>query len=292
MDLDDLRCFLAATDCDTFRAASRRVSLSPGAFSDRIRRLEEHIGCALFERTTRQVSMTEAALRLRPHAAIVVAEAERSAAVARGDLGTPPYSLTVGTRFELGLSWLTPALSTLEATAPERLLHLYMGDTPDLIGRVERGELDAAVLSARLVSPRVRYAVLHPEKYVFVGAPGVAVFEAPSDAQGHTLLDVTADLPLFRYLQDATDKAAVWPFARYQYLGGIGAIRQRILVGAGVAVLPEYFVHDDLASGALIDLAPGLPLADDVFRLVWRKDHPLTERLVALANELRELPLA
>jgi len=291
MDLDDLRCFLAGVDAPTFRVAARRVALSPGAFSDRIRRLEDHLGTPLFERTTRNVSITEAGLRLRPHALHVVSAAEQCGAVARGDQGTPPYELTIGTRFELGLSWLTPALDALEATAPERTVHLFMGDSPDLLGRVERGEIDAVVFSARITSPRVRYGVLHPEAYRFVGAPGTPVMTQPDDATGLTLLDVTPDLPLFRYVQDAADRGAVWPFARYQYLGGIGAIRALALAGAGIAVLPEYFVQDDLDAGRLVDIAPHLDIPEDVFRLVWRRDHPLTERLVVLAEQLAEIPL-
>lgn len=291
MDFDDLRCFVAAAESDTFRAASRRVALSPGAFSDRIKRLEGALDQELFARTTRQVHLTEAGLRLLPHAREVLEGARRCEAVARGEIGTAPYELTLGTRFELGLSWLVPNLSQLERSVPERTLHLYMGDTPELMGRVERGEIDAVVSSNRLVSPRVAYAVLHPETYRFVGAPGQPLCESPEDARGRTLLDVSPDLPLLRYLIDA-DRGSRWPFARYQYLGGIGAIRLRAREGAGVAVLPEYFVQRDLELGTLIDLSPERTLTDDVFRLIWRRGHPLEERLRALGRELHDLPLS
>jgi DNA-binding transcriptional LysR family regulator len=108
-----------------------------------------------------------------------------------------------------------------------------------------------------------------------------------------TLLDVSADLPLFRYLIDALPEADPWPFAKVEHLGGIGNIRCRLLEGADrVAVLPGYFVEKDLAAGRLVRLLPRVRLRSDWFRLVFRTGHPATKELLGLAEELRQLPLA
>lgn len=289
VDLESLRCFLAAADAPSFRAAAGRVALSPGAFSDRISGLEQALDARLFDRTTRSVRLTEAGRRLVPHARAVVAGAAGCRSVVHDVAAALPYEITLGTRFELGLSWLCPLLAGLKAASPERTLHLYMGDTPDLLARVERGDLDAVVFSARLTSDRLRYATLHAEPYVFVGAAGPLA--GPADAHDHTLLDVSRDLPLFRYLLDALPDGAPWPFRDRELLGGIGAIRHRALEGAGVAVLPEYFVREDLRAGRLTRLLPEVELRADAFRLVWRTGHPLEDRLLALAHALRAHPL-
>lgn len=289
IDLDSLRCFLAASDTPSFRAAARRVALSPGAFSDRIRRLEDALGAQLFERTTRSTRLTEAGHRLLPHARRVLDETSRCRDAVHGLDRVLSYELTLGTRPELGLSWLCPALGPLRQERPERTLHLFVGDTPDLLARTERGELDAAVLSARLTSARLRYATLHPEPYAFVAAH--PELDGPDDAPRHTLLDVSRDLPLFRYLLDALPDGEPWPFARHELLGGIGPIRYRALEGAGVAVLPEYFVRDDLRAGRLVRLMPEVELRSDAFRLIWRHGHPLEDRLLELAETLRARPL-
>ena len=108
---------------------------------------------------------------------------------------------------------------------PERTIHLYNGDSPDLGARLERGDLDAMVGSMRLTSPALRYATLHAEHYVFVGRK--ARVRNPDDASSVTLVDVSGDLPLFRYFLDALPAAAPWAFARVEYMGGIAAIRRR-----------------------------------------------------------------
>ncbi|MEZ4320266.1 MAG: LysR family transcriptional regulator [Myxococcota bacterium] len=289
MDFDSLKCFAAAADTLNFRAASRRVALSPGAFSERIRRLEEDLGARLFDRTTRRAQLTDAGRRLLPHARQLLRDAERCQEIAQDSAAIVPYAVTVGTRFELGISWLTPSLAQLAKQAPERTIHLYMGDSPDLMARMQRGEIDAAITSTRLTSGTVRYATLHNEDYAFVGT--TQRVRGPNDVHDLTLIDVSPDLPLFRYLLDALPDASPWPFDKQLYMGGIAAIRYQILAGLGVGVLPRYFIREDLAAGRLTELMPDQALREDAFRLVWRVPHPFEPELVQLAEELRAIPL-
>lgn len=289
LELSDLRCFVAAAEAPSFRAASRRVALSPAAFTARIQRLEAEVGAALFIRTTRRVRMTESGQRLLPHARRMLGDADLVTAIVHEEEGPLPFELTLGTRFELGMSWLCPALTPLADARPERQVHLYMGAPPDLLARMERGDIDGVVTSTRLTLAHVSYAALHEETYVFVGTNEDVT--APDDVRALTLVDVSPDLPLFGYLLDALPDSRPWPFAKRSYMGGIGAIRQRVLGGHGVAVLPEYFVRDDLAQGRLKRLLPEQPLRADAFRLVWRSGHARAGELEALAAELREMPL-
>lgn len=291
MDLDSLRCFVAVAESLHFRTAASRVGLSPAALSERVRRLEESVDAPLFDRTTRRVHLTDAGRRLLPHARRLLDEAARCAAVARGDEGPVPYALTIGTRAELGVSWLCPALAPLEAARPERTLHLYMADTAALLDRLDRGTVDACVLSARLTRPHVTAALLHEEAYTFVGAHPIAHPLAPDAFAAHLLVDSTPDLPLFRYLLDALPDGPPWRFRGHRYVGGIAAIRQQLLDGRGVGVLPRYFVAEDLAEGRLVELLPGVEPRRDWFRLLWREGHPREADLAALAEELRAFPL-
>lgn len=289
MDFDSLRCFTAAADTLNFRAAAQRVGLSPGAFSDRIRRLEETLGTRLFERTTRRTHLTAAGHRLLPHAMQLLADVEACKRIATTEARDRPFTLRLGTRYELGISWLAPAITPLRATRPNRRIHLAMGDSPELLERTLDGTLDATVTSSRLANGALQYANLHEETYAFVGTDQRV--DGPDDVRDLTLVDISAELPLFRYLLDALPEGRPWPFADHSHMGGIAAIRVRVLAGDGVAVLPRYFIESDLASGRLRELLPGQKLHTDAFRLVWRAHHPLEDELLELAEELRSLPL-
>ena len=289
MNLDNLRCFVAVAESLHFRAAAARVALSPAAVSERIRLLEEDLGVSLLLRTTRRVSLTEAGARLLPHARGLLEGAARCGAVARGDDRPLPYALTIGTRAELGLSWLCPALAGLRAAHPERTLHLYMGDTDALLDRVGSSRIDACVLSTQRLRPGLEAAPLHVEEYAFVSTTDQP--RSAAAAAGVCLLDATPDLPLARYLLDALPDGRAWRFGGLLTLGGIGAVRHQVLAGAGVAVLPRYFVADDLAAGRLVEPLAGQRLRSDRFRLIWREGHPAAAALRSLADELAALPL-
>src|SRR5262245_32409633 len=118
-ELESLHCFVRAATSPSFRVAAKSVALSPAAFGDRIRRLEEGLGARLFQRTTRRVGLTAEGARLLPQARRCLEEAERCHAVV-GSEGGPPFDIVIGTRFELGMSWLVPALGQLERARPVR----------------------------------------------------------------------------------------------------------------------------------------------------------------------------
>ena len=292
LDLDSLRCFVAAMRAPTFRAAAREVALSPAALGQRIKLLEERLGTALFARTTRSVTPTEAALALAPSAERCLLAAAECVRVVRGE-GRPPMELVLGTRDELGRSWLVPQLGALREALPWLRLHLYFGAGNDLLMRVRTAEIDCAITSTRFADPRLDALVLHEERYVLVAAPRLlakAPLSRPAEAASHTLLDTHADLPLYRYFREAKD-APELRFRDVHRLGAIGPIKHEALRGAGVAVLPLYFVAPELAKKRLVRLFPRVALLTDFFRLVHRAGDPRASVLSALAERLRGAPL-
>jgi DNA-binding transcriptional LysR family regulator len=291
LDLTSLYCFVTAARLASFRSAARACHLSPSAFGERIRRLEETLEVNLFARTTRTVKLTPAGEHLLPRAQQALDAAE--ACFATADV-LPHYSLTLGTRYELGMSWLAPELERLERLRAGRTLHLTFGDSEELLRAAKRGEIDAVVTSSRLAVTGLRYAPLHEETYKLVAAPALLEknsFRHSRDAASHRLIDASEDLPLFRYLLDAGSAKSFWAFGDTRYLGTIAAIRQRVLDGGGVAVLPEYFVRKDIKRRKLRVVLPSHKIQSDWFRLVWRTQHPRETELEEMAEELRKRPL-
>lgn len=293
LDLQSLRCFDAVATQLSFRRAARAVALSPAALSTRVRGLEEELGTALFVRTTRSVVLTSQGQRVWQATRELLAKAEhiRAAALSTAELA---FSLTLGTRFELGLSWLVPQLTMLQRSRPARTVHLDFGNSSELIDKTARGLIDGVITSARFSSALLNSVPLHREDYVFVAARKQAAtkpLRKPSDAEGHTLLDVDPSLPLFRYFRDVAPAEEAWRFARHEYLASIGAIRLRVIEGAGVAVLPSYLIRSDLRRETLAVLFPRRVIPHDWFRLVYREGSPRTGELLSLAGELGRVPL-
>lgn len=291
-DLFSLYCYLALSETLNFKAAATSLSLSPAALSDRIKRLEEDLGGALFERTTRRVNLTPLGERLLLQTRQLIQEAWRwSEELEMGELKRP-YSLKIGTRFELGMSWIVPSIDQLKQERPERSLELTWGTDQDLIAQLMRGEIDVVISSVRLNHPELVTAPLHREDYFLVTSlEEVDINLKPDQVQGLALIDTEAELPLFRYFLDALPSGQGWPFSGVEVMGTIAAVRARVLSGAGVAVLPAYFVQGDLEAGRMRRLRPEIQLHHDFFRLIWRRDQPRERSIRLLCETLRSLPL-
>jgi DNA-binding transcriptional LysR family regulator len=96
MELRHLRYFLAVAEDLHFGRAARRLRIAQPPLSKQIRQLEEELGFPLFERTSRQVRLTEAGRLFRDEARGILERLEQATVdarrVARGESGT----LTVG----------------------------------------------------------------------------------------------------------------------------------------------------------------------------------------------------
>ncbi len=291
--LESLRCFEAAARTLHFRSAAKSVALTPTAFGQRIKQLEQELETPLFQRTTRSVQLTPAGMKLLPLAERCLLAAQACVQVKDESDSDPAMDITVGTRHELGLSFVVPALDELAKAVPHVQLHLYFGSGADLLLRVRSLDIDCAITSSYLADARLDAVRLHREDYAFVGSPSLLKAHPLSRAEharAHVLFDTTPDLPLYRYFRDAPN-APTLRFRRIVRLGTIQAIRARVLAGAGVAVLPKYLVRSDIQSKRLAVLFDKITLNHDYFRLVFRVDDLRREVYESLAKRLVERPL-
>jgi DNA-binding transcriptional LysR family regulator len=289
-----LRCFVEVARLLSFRSAARMVALTPAAVGQRVRQLEDQLGSRLFHRTTRRVVVTEAGLRLLPQAQAALAAVEGCGPAARGETGPAPQEVVLGTRHELGMSWILPLLGPLRRRHPHLTFHLYFGSGSDILLRVRGGEIDCAVGSMRLDDPKLDSLALHREDYALVGAPRLLrrlPLRRPAEARAHTLIDERPALPLYAYWRDAAAVEDRLAFGGIRYLGTIAAIRAGVLAGEGVAVLPRYLVEADLQAGRLSPLLRRVRPLHDYFRLIFRADDPRRSLYQALGESMRALPL-
>jgi LysR family glycine cleavage system transcriptional activator len=293
--LESLRCFVAAAELLSFRAAARAVALTPAALGQRIRLLEGELDQPLFVRTTRHMALTAAGLALLPVARRTLSAAEDCARAARGELAAPPSDVVIGTRHELGMSWLLPLRPALAKRRPEVSVHLHVSDGADLLVRLRTREIDCAVVSTRFRDPALDALPLHREDYVFVGSKerlARTPVRRVEDTRAHTLVDVAADLPLFRYWREgAGERGADVRFARVLRMGTIAAIEHLVLRGEGLAVLPKYSVARSLKAGALRVVLPSIQPSHDYFRLVFREGDVRRPDFEAIAEVMRAHPL-
>jgi DNA-binding transcriptional LysR family regulator len=199
----------------------------------------------------------------------------------------------VGTRYELGMSWIVPMLPRLARSLPHLTFNLYFGSGADLLLRVRSQEIHCAVGSMRVADPKIASVRLHREDYVLVGQSALVrdqPLRRPEESVSHTLIDENPQLTLYAYWRDAPSAPGL-VFARVVYRGTTAAIRHAVLAREGLAVLPRYLVAPDLAAGRLQVLLPRVSPLHDYFRLYFRADDPHRSVYEGLAEAMLKVPL-
>jgi DNA-binding transcriptional LysR family regulator len=181
-DLRNVRAFLAVVDEGSFTGAGRRLHLSQQGLTDRIHRLEQHLGARLFTRTTRRVELSPVGAELLADARALVEEADGRWARMRARAARPPGQLTLGFSASLVFGVL-PRL--VEAFAEEGGPELAARELPmdELVARVVDGTLDAAVALAPPETPELAADVVHvgtadlmiAEAHPLAGAPSASL---------------------------------------------------------------------------------------------------------------------
>ncbi len=286
-DLESLRCVEALARTLRFSDAARVVALSPAPLSARIQSAEAQLGAVLFHRTTRRVSLTSEGEAALPRIKRLLDEAREL----RAGTTPRPADIVIGTRHELGMSWVMPARAALRRAFPHLTVHLRFGGSDAIERGVVTMASDAAITSRLPLHSHLRSIDLHQEEYALVAAPALLrerTLIRLKDAAEHTLIDVDETLPLSQY---ARHQAPTLRFKSTLTLGTIDAVRVAVLAGEGVAILPSYFVADDLRRRRQQRVLKSLPLGVDAFRLVLRDDDQRQGLWNDVVAVLRRLPL-
>ncbi len=125
-NLGNLFAFESAARLGSFTRASKELGISQSAVSQKIRALEETMGCALFARAGRSVSLTRAGERLGRDASFAMQTLDRAIQVAAPDATPGPVTLSASTAFAAW--WMAPRLGQFQAACPDIDLRLQTTD--------------------------------------------------------------------------------------------------------------------------------------------------------------------
>lgn len=147
-----LRTLIAVADARTFSEAADVVHVTHAAVSQQMKALEADLGVTLFDRSTRTPKLTPVAFQIIEKARDVVNDYDTLVSSALGDGGLSGV-IKLGV-LRTTLTGLTPqAMAVLKAKFPEMGLHIRPGLTATLLADLERGTLDAAIITKPILLP-------------------------------------------------------------------------------------------------------------------------------------------
>ncbi|SFP70777.1 DNA-binding transcriptional regulator, LysR family [Variovorax sp. PDC80] len=295
--LDGLVAFIVAAEERGFSAAAVRLGVTPSAVSQSIRSLERRLGIALFNRTTRSVSLTEVGERylekVRPVVSELAAvseelgrEADHPSGLLR--LNVPRAGYTIG---------LQPVLRRFLDRFPDVKLELRIeNQLVDIVAQgfdagIRFGDLVEKDMIAVRIGPRIEaHLIASPDYLARHGTPA-----HPTELLAHDCIG-------FRHV--STGQVERWQFARGDetlqlaidgrlVLNDSAALVRAALDGIGVAYMINGYIEPLIEQGLLVrllaDWSPVLP----GLTLYYPDRRRVPAKLRALIDFLRaELPAA
>lgn len=266
-----LELFLAVARGGSFAAAGQQVGLTPAAVGQQMRALEVELGRPLFDRGARAVALNAGGRAmvggvedLLPRYAALAAPASS------GDAGLAG-SLQVGALVSALMGEFADALWALKRRHPRLDVRLYAGLSADFAVKVERGELDAAIVTQppNRLPPTLSWRPLYTEPMVLV-VPRRPHFTLPATA-----------LEILRQS----------PFIRFDHSTWTGLLVDRALAQCGASVRDAMEVNSVEAIIALVRQGFGVSIVPQLRNVDWSRDRALRAQRLSRVSVQRHVGL-
>lgn len=286
----EMEVFVTIIETGGFSAAARQVRLTPSAISKLIARLEARLGTRLFNRSTRQFQLTPEGCTFYEAAKRILAdlsEAEQRASQGERAAGRVRIS-TSASYFNHVLAPIVPQFMalypavTLDISLTDALVDL-LAERTDIA--IRTGPLKTSSLIARKLGETARTIVGAPSYLDQYGQP-----RHVADLKSHNLLGFSYVRSEPGWTLSEDNHSAVVPVAgRVQISDGEG-VRRLAVAGAGLAMLADFTVRDDVAAGRLSPVLSHCNTGDtEVFYAVYiGEGGPLPARIRVVLDFLSE----
>ena len=267
-DLICLRSLVAVVEEGSFSAAAKRVHRTQSAISLQIAKLEDRLNAKLLERTSRSISVTPAGETFVSYARRILELADEAILAVTAPEETT--LLRVGFTEYLVPQHLHGLLARFRRAHPNCDLSLVLGTGPEMLERMDRGELDVVFAGPEADNG----TLLWEEPLVWIGTSN------PGDDPPNALIELVLMHAPCSYRQiafDALTKTAT-PWKVSIDANSVQAVQSAIRAGLGVSVLPLSAVLEDMP--LLANVLPELPNTSVMSYANTDRSHPYAQRFV------------
>jgi LysR family hydrogen peroxide-inducible transcriptional activator len=275
MTLTELKYIVALAQERHFGHAAEKCFVTQPTLSLAIRKLEDELGVALFERNKNDVLVTALGAKIVDQAKRVLDEAGRIGQIAKGGDAQLSGALRLGVIPTIGPYLMPELVPVLRKKAPDMPLSLEENLTGNLGPLLKQGEIDAAIIALPFVIPGIRTQLLYEEPFRVV-VPAGHKWEKrkrikAAELSGENLLMLNNGNCFRDQVLEACPGQQPDALSDGRAGGSLETIRNMVASGLGVSVLPCSALG-----------RPYQPYHNRVLR-VLDFDPPVPSRKVALA---------
>ncbi|MHC2298918.1 DNA-binding transcriptional LysR family regulator [Rhizobium mongolense] len=253
-NLGDLEIFAKVVSTGSMSLAGRVLGFSPAVVSKRIKRLEDRLGTRLLQRTTRQISLTEAGQGFYDRVLGILAGLEEAEYYISGRSALMHGTLKISAPTSFGRMHIAPHLKAFMDAHPELAINLVLTDElSDIVGggfdlAIRIAELTDSSLVARRLAPVRRLLCAAPTYLKMHGMP-----QSIDDLKHHRCLPAHNN-DLWR-LEGPGGAMSLRPEGML-VTNSSEVIRETVIAGLGIALRSTWDIGDELKSGNLVQVLP------------------------------------
>lgn len=292
MTLTELRYIVSLAHTRHFGRAAEACFVSQPTLSVAIRKLEEELGVALFERGASEITITPVGERIVEQAQRVLEESAAIKSIAQQGRDQLVGPLRLGAIYTIAPYLLPSLIPTLHQHAPQMPLHIEENFTTRLSERLKQGELDAIIIALPFGEAGIVTQPLYDEPFMVAlpsSHPWRKKKSVTSDELAEESLLLLGSGHCFRdqVLQvcPALNRASAAPGSMQKTLesSSLETIRYMVASGAGITVLPCSAIGPTQHESSLLAFRPfAKPVPGRRVALAWRKSFPRPQALEAL----------
>jgi DNA-binding transcriptional LysR family regulator len=258
--------FVAVVESGGFTSAADRLGISKSAVSKRISQLEARLGVQLLHRSTRRISLTDAAK-----------EAEDAVAELQG---APRGRLRISAPVSFGRLHIAPLIPEFLNRYPGIEIDMVMDDR--VVDLVEGG-FDVAIRGGVLPDSALIARKLAPCHNVLCAAPGyVAKHGEPSEPDellGHNCVHYAYFGGAHEWTFLGPDEPITVETAGNYQVNNSEALREALIGGCGIGRLPTFIAGPDIGSGRLVRLLDQYSMPSQTFYAVFPERRHLPAKV-------------
>lgn len=249
--------FIDVARTHSFADTARAYNLDPSSVSRSIKQLESELGCRLFQRTTRRLSLTQAGQQFLDRIEPIVGELQATTESVQSEVEQIRGKLSIAASVAFGQLCILPFVDSFLSDYPDIQLDLKFSDRNiDLVTE----QVDFAIRLAPAIESNVVRSRLMATHYVLCATPEYIKnnqrLDTPESLAQHKV--ITFDLPdfrrqwLFKKEQEITEVAVSPKLTCSNAL----VVRDAIMTHIGPGLLPHWIVKKRVEQGELVSLFP------------------------------------
>ena len=295
MNLRDLKYVVAVAETHHFGKAAERCFVSQPTLSGQIRKLEDELGVAIFERTNRSVEITPVGESIVSHARDILEQVEVIEQLAQSHQDPLAGPLRIGAIPTLSPYLMPLILLPLKKQHPQMKLVLSEELTDILLERLRNHEIDAALLATPVEEPDLEtiplfdepFWIAYPRKHAFYTKERITRTDLDDEnllllAEGHCLAKQAMDVCHIQERESQGEMADL-------RAASLETLIQLVRAGFGVTLVPALAMQGSWTTGAGVVAQPlDWPDASRRVSLVFRQSYPRRAALAALTSIIQD----